>query len=241
MTPLRELTRPARLRDTARLIIDADGRIQEASAAAHRLLGYEAGSIVGLWLSWMTPPSSHGLLEQLSEALRNASELRLTSVLLRDDGSPLPVVVSTQPSISVRGRELALMLELDAEATTVVAPPASKTFPRLPTASRTEAPATQRPPPPRGSARPKRRQRDSLPRKVEPSPVLRTEVSERLDACIELLRWLHSQLHRRGTRHIARDRALSRMVLREASALLEQCRADLNSTAAPEEGGEHRR
>jgi hypothetical protein len=58
-------------------------------------------------------------------------------------------------------------------------------------------------------------------------------VSEQLTACMELLRWLDMQLERHKTPELVRDRALARVVVQEASALLHQCRAKLQRNERP--------
>jgi hypothetical protein len=53
------------------------------------------------------------------------------------------------------------------------------------------------------------------------------DVPEQLAACTELLRWLDAQLQRSSARESPRDRALARIVLQEASQLIELCQSAL--------------
>jgi hypothetical protein len=57
--------------------------------------------------------------------------------------------------------------------------------------------------------------------------VARFDVANQLSACIELLAWLDMQLERHKTPELVRERALARVVVQEAAALVDQCRAKL--------------
>jgi hypothetical protein len=105
------------------------GQILDASDTTHRLLGYRPGALVGLFLAWITPPSRHGLLPQLSRAFDSGRPLCLPTVIVRDDGSLLPVVLTTQPSESKCGETLAVTMEEDEEPTGEKPPSISQTFP----------------------------------------------------------------------------------------------------------------
>jgi hypothetical protein len=50
---------------------------------------------------------------------------------------------------------------------------------------------------------------------------------------MELLRWLDMQLERHQKPELVRDRALARVVVQEASALLDQCRDKLQQGERP--------
>lgn len=262
-----DVTRIEKPRTEARLVLDSMGQILDASDAAHRLLGYRPGALVGLFLAWITPPSRHGLLPQLTRAFDNARLLSLPTVIVRDDGSLLPVVLTTQPGESKCGETLAVTIEQDEEPTGKKPPSISQTFPvqRPPGASSREQPAKRaaqstRPSPshptrisnvpqlefpgrpirlPAQRVAPPPANRASVPRS-EPAPskanselLDRSDVSEHLTACMELLRWLDMQLERHQTPELVRDRALARVVVQEASALLDQCRATLRRNERP--------
>jgi hypothetical protein len=253
-----DVTRIEKPRSEARLVLDSMGQILDASDATHRLLGYRPGALLGVFLAWITPPSRHALLTQLSRSFDNARPLCLPTVLVRDDGSLLPVVFTTQPAESKRGETLAVRLEQDEEPTGARSPSRSQTFPvqRAPGADskakllpKPPRPSTIHPtrisnapppafagrptPPPAQRATPSFRSRA---RAAPPEPgsskatsefVSHSAMSEQLSACMELLHWLDMQLERHRTPELVRERALARVVVQEASSLLDQCRNGL--------------
>jgi hypothetical protein len=220
----------------ARMVVDAHGQIRDATQEVHRLLAYAEGSLVGLSLAWLMPPSRHGQLTQLIGARPDERPLSLRCVLMREDGSLLSVFISAQSHAAKRGRELALTLDIDEEPT-VVAPRALQPFSIT---ERSEVRAQQRQPtsrPTRLSARlpappvasldqtQVSKPNGSLSRKLSE----RAELAEQLSACREMVSWLDLQLQKQGgaQHQFVRDRAAARVVLHELSTLLEHCRATL--------------
>jgi PAS domain S-box-containing protein len=246
MKSARDVTRVERPRSDARLVVDANGQIRVANQGAHRLLAYADGSLVGLSLAWLMPPSRHEKLAQLSRAHKDAKTLCLQSVLIREDGSLVSVVMSTQPCVDTEGQELTLTLELDEEPTVGAPRSAHEHFPATERSGMTTMP----PPdyakvrigtnqPTRLSARPPAGTPLSRGRAAKlattaggftPRPASPTDVAAQLSACSELVSWLDLQLQRHDgdARHeFVRDRAVARVVLQELSTLLENCRATL--------------
>lgn len=248
MTRSPEVTRVGKPRAEARLLMDAHGQIREANDAAHRLLQYDAGTLVGLSLAWIMPPSRHTLLRELIQALKEGARRSLPGVLMREDSSLVLVVVTTNPCLGPRGPELALGLEPDEQAMSAIqrvelndmqvapsaaaiARPSSRAQPKpAPGASGPRSPAR----PTRLSARPPTLQARHPARAREPrSETLPLDVPEQLAACTDLLRWLDGQFQQSGARESPRDRALARIVLQEASQLIELCQRALRSQAPP--------
>lgn len=247
-----DVTRIAKPRTEAWLVLDSMGQILNASDATHRLVGYRPGALVGVFLSWITPPSRHALLTQLSRAFDNASRLSLPTVLVRDDGSLLSVVLTTQPSESRRGETLALTIEQDEEPTSKKPPAISQMFPvqRRPGAAsqpKRQTSENVRPSPSQPTrisnvpaeypGRPIRLPAQRVaPPPERRAPVARSEPvpsdqSEKLAACMELLRWLDMQLELHKEPELVRDRALARVVVQEAAALIEHFSASLKPDA----------
>lgn len=241
-----DVTRVEKPRTEARLVLDSMGQILDASDAAHRLFGYRPGALLGLFLAWITPPSRHALLTQLRSAFDSGRPLSLATVVARDDGSLLPVVFTTQPSESRRGETLAVTIEQDEEPTSKKPSSISQTFPvqRRPGAKPGAQPVPRAPEMPRPSpsrptrisnvpsgpypGRPIRLPAQRIVRSDTRAPVpAPVDHSDKLSACMELLRWLDMQLELHNEPELVRDRALARVVVQEASALLEQCRAAL--------------
>jgi PAS domain S-box-containing protein len=243
MPPATEVTQVATPRVEARLVVDAKGQIHEANPALHHLLGYQPGTLVGLSLAWLMPPSQHTLLAELTRAFRDARRARFVGTLMPEDGSLLPVIMMAEPCIGAGGQRLALWVEPDDPTT--VSSRASQTFPRsAPAASVSRAspppiPASARPASARvdGSraattstspSRPPRSPASSSPPHVRDAQGSPAEFTESLAACRELLRWLDVQLQHQSTRGIPRNGGpLAAMVLDEASTLLDRCRAAL--------------
>jgi PAS fold len=117
MTHAPDVTRVGKQRTEARMVIDAHGQIRAANDAVHRLLNYRGDSLVGLSLAWITPPSQHTVLGELTRALHEGARRTLPGVLMRDDSSLLRVLITTNPHTGTRGRELVLSFELDDEPT----------------------------------------------------------------------------------------------------------------------------
>jgi len=211
MTHAPEVTRVAKLHTEARLIIDARGQIRDANEAAHRLLDFRAGTLIGLSLAWIMPPTRHTLMGELIQVFKEGAQRSLPGVLMRDDGSLILVIMTTPPYTGPRGRELAVSLELDEEPASTVQRVG------LPGASAPAAlPSTLPPPSSRQVAAPAR-----------PAEAQRLDVTEQLAACTELLSWLDGQLQRPGARETPQERAFARVVLQEASQLIERCQSAL--------------
>jgi PAS domain S-box-containing protein len=237
MPPATEVFQVASPRVEARLVVDVKGQIHEANPALHRLLGYQPGTLVGLSLAWIMPPSQHTLLGELTRAVHDARRTRLSGTLMPEDGSLLPVVMLAEPCIGAGGQRLALWVEAD-EPTRVSAR-TSQTFLRSATAASTSraspppipasarvdgshaARASTSPPQPAAAPAPSSSARA---RDAQGSPA---EFIESLAACRELLRWLDAQLQHQSSGGIPRNGPLAAVVLEEASALLDQCRAAL--------------
>ena len=66
---------------------------------------------------------------------------------------------------------------------------------------------------------------------LSPSGPAHVDVAEQLGACMELLRWLDGQLQLPTSDDSKRERALARVVLQEATALIEQCRSQASVDA----------
>ena len=194
MTHVPEVTRVGKSRAEARMVIDADGQIREANEAAHRLLNYGADSLINLSLAWIMPPSRHALLGELKQALHEGAGRSLPCVLMRNNSSLISVLITTHPCTGSRGQELALSFELDEQPVSRIQPVDLGVA-----KAAAKAPVTSRP------------------------PAQRDEVPEQLAACMELLHWLDGQLQCSGERESPRERALARIVLQEASQLIEHC------------------
>jgi hypothetical protein len=242
MTKAADVTRVEKQPVEARLIMDAHGQIREANAAAHRLLHYTAGTLVGLSLAWIMPPSRHTLLRELLQALRDGARISLPGVLMRDDSSLILVMMTANPCTGPRGHELALSFELDDHPMTAVRRIADGTADTLKarasssvgrrqsgsTVAASASGALSPARPTRLSARP------PMPPGLTPSPVQRSQaqqidVARQLAACMELLNWLDCQLQKPGGHETTRDLAVARMVLQEASQLVEHCHNALRS------------
>jgi len=117
MTRIHDVTPIAKPGAEARLIVDGIGAIRDANAAAYRLLGYQAGTLRGLSLAWIMPPSQHALIPQLTSAWKEGRRMLASSTFMRDDGSSLSLIISAEPCGSERGHELSLRLEGDEEPT----------------------------------------------------------------------------------------------------------------------------
>jgi hypothetical protein len=209
MTRTPDVTRVGKRRAEARLMVDARGQIREASEAAHRLLYYGAEALVGRSIRCIVPSSRQALLGALG------------------DVSLVGVVVTAQPQRTAYGRALALSIEPDDEPTTLA-------FASLEDASasgnyrahgeRALSPSK----PTRLSARP------PMPSRVVPARTRKAQqaagsvdIPEQLAACRAVLRWLEAQL--RGAPPGPRERALARLVLEEASSLIELCRRTMRT------------
>lgn len=227
-----------------RLAVDARGRICEANGAAHRLLHYDAESLVGLPLAWIMPASRHVLVEKLKRACQDRARCDFAAGLLREDGSVIAVWMTAQPYRGPDGPWLALSLAPDEEPTSAIQrasvaaashaarsarasppplPPAAtrprrgKTIPLVPALSQ-------------GSVRPAAPVSTRTARTTQPF-VPHVDVGEQLTACMELLRWLDGQLERQGRRDTPRERGLVQIAAREALALLEVCQTALSLKA----------
>jgi hypothetical protein len=256
MTHAPDVTRVGKLRPEARLIIDARGQIRDANDAAHHLLDYRAGTLIGLSLAWIMPPTRHTVMGDLIEAFKQGARRSLPGVLMRDNGSLILVTMTTHPCTGPRGQELALSLELDEEPASGVqrggtsrasaaavlpstlpppAPPAPRgadlPSTRVQSAARTPRHGISPSRPTRLSARPlaptPATRRATAP--AHSAELQRREVTEQLEACTELLCWLDGQLQRPSARESARDRAFARVVVREASQLIARCQNALRS------------
>jgi hypothetical protein len=178
------------------------------------------------------------LLGELTRAFRGARRARLVGTLMPEDGSLLPVIMMAEPCIGAAGQRLALWVEPDDPTT--VSSRASQTFLR----SALAASASRASPPPipviarvdgsrrtattsTSPSRPPRAPASSAPPHVRDAQGSPAEFIESLAACRELLRWLDAQLQHQTTRGIPRNGPLAAVVLDEASALLDRCRAAL--------------
>ena len=91
MTLAAETSRVAKVHAPAQLTVSPSGDIRSASAAAHRLLGYADGSLVGLSLAWLAPPSRHEVLAKLEVALDRSTPICAETMFMREDGEMLHV------------------------------------------------------------------------------------------------------------------------------------------------------
>jgi hypothetical protein len=199
--------------------MDSRGEIREANDAVHRLLKYRAGTLIGLSLPWIMPPSRHALLPELIEALTNGARRSLPLVLMRDDSSHVLVMVTAEPYSGPRGRELALTLELDDEPTSAIQ--------RVDLEALRDAARPATPPAPlQVNHRPVRaRPSASLPNRVAST----LHVPEQLTACRELLQRIACQLEHPATMQNPQQQALARLTIREASLLIDHCQNALSA------------
>jgi PAS domain S-box-containing protein len=248
MPPATEVIQVATPRVEARLVVDANGHIYEANPALHRLLGHQPGTLVGLSLAWIMPPSQHTMLGELKRAFHDVHRVRLLGTLMAEDGSLLPVIMLAEPCMVAGGRRLVLWVEPDAP--TIISQRALQSLPRsAQLASMSHANALPRPaivslngshaatasttplsPPPAPAPSSPPHVRDAQGSPVfahAPEGALGPEFIESLAACRELLRWLDGQLQHQSTPSVPRNGRLAAVVLDEASALLDQCRAAL--------------
>lgn len=227
----------------ARLVMDVHGEIREANVAAHRLLRYRPGMLVGISLARLIPPSRQALLHEVAQAFENGAPCSLPGVLACDDGSQILVVLTTEHRTGPRGRELVLVVELDDEPTSAIRRGDLEALraaarPTPPVPSTVPAPGPEGPPaaapekakfsPARPTSLSVRQRSPRIPvtrpagrREPDASPI---DVPAQLAACSELLRWLDSQLQQPATQETPQERALARILIREASQLIEICR-----------------
>jgi hypothetical protein len=224
MTRTPDVTRVGKRRAEARLMVDARGQIREASEAAHRLLQYGVETLVGRSITCIVPSSRQRLLSGLADVFTQGVSRTLPGVLLARDGSMVGVVVSAQPQRTAYGRALSLSIEPDDEPTTLAYSSASDSGKYRALDQRGLSPSK----PTRLSARP------PVPSRVAPARTRKAQpasgsvdVPEQLAACRAVLRWLEAQL--RGAPPGPRERALARLVLEEASSLIELCRRTLRT------------
>lgn len=233
MPPATEVIQVAPPRVEARLVVDAKGQIHEANLALHSLLGYQPGTLLGLSLAWIMPPSQHTLLGDLKRAFHDAGRTRLSGTLMPEDGTLLPVIMIAEPCMVAGGRRLALWVEPD-EPTTV-SPRSSRTRPRP--AQPASAPRSNPPSIPAIASVGPRAPASSSPPHVRDARGSPAEFIESLAACRELLRWLDAQLQHQNTGGIPRNGPLAAVVLDEASALLDQCRTALRALRETTDSG----
>ncbi len=229
MTRSPDVTRVGKRRAEARLLVDARGYIREANEAAHRLLQYATSALVGRSIARLVPPSRQTLLGALGDVFVEGVARNLPGVLLTRDGGMIGVVVAAQPQRSAYGRSLALSIEPDDEPTTLafagVIQDASESGSYRASGQRMLSPSK----PTRLSARPPAPSRvvPARPRKAAAAGASSVDVPEQLAACRAVLRWLEAQL--RGVPPGPRERALAKLVLQEASSLIELCQRTLRS------------
>ena len=228
MTRSPDVTRVGKRRAEARLLVDARGYIREANEAAHRLLQYGATALVGRSFTRLVPPTRQTLLGTLGEVFVQGVARNLPGVLLTRDGGMIGVVVAAQPQRTAYGRTLVLSIEPDDEPTTqafaALFQDASESGKYRASEERFVSPSK----PTRLSARPPAPSRmvPSRTRKAAAANAV-ADVPEQLAACRAVLRWLEAQL--RGVPPGPRERALAKLVLQEASGLIELCQRTLRS------------
>lgn len=223
-----ELMRNANPTEAA-LVIDTHMRICSANEAAHQLLGYRADSLKDMSLAWLLPPARQGLLSELRAAQRNGGRVCVPGALMREDGSLVGVILTTQACTHGGGSALAVELVPDDDPT-LARTRNSQTFP-LPRGARSSASPSRKtatpPPVPAEALSPKRP--PSAPPKHESARAAATAVAGQLSTCLDLLHWLDAQVLGQASQDSPKQRALARVVLHQAAELLEECRGTLHA------------
>jgi PAS domain S-box-containing protein len=94
------------------LIIDPQGRVGEANAAAHRMLGYDDGALIGLDATNMVDRDSQARLLDVLQAAANQAQ-QLTAQ--RQDGSSLPIELRVTRLPEQPHQRLAIMRDIRAQ------------------------------------------------------------------------------------------------------------------------------
>ena len=227
MTRSPDVTRVGKRRAEARLLVDARGYIREANEAAHRLLQYAATALVGRSIARLVPATRQTLLGALGDVFTQGVARNLPGVLLTRDGGMIGVVVAAQPQRSPYGRALALSIEPDDEPTTLAFAGLMQSASDSGKYRASDVVSPSKPT--RLSARPPAPSRvtPSRMRKAPAAGAPSVDVPEQLAACRAVLRWLEAQL--RDVPPGPRERALAKLVLQEASSLIELCQRTLRS------------
>lgn len=204
------------------LLVSRDQTVTSANSAALKLLGFRADELVGLSLKWLSPPSQHGVLDNIHAVFTLRKPVRVNTVLLHNNGTRVDVAMVMEPTLGTRGEVSAVRVRCEAPRPSL--PPRALTvMPSQDTTgitARSSLLASQRntipPTAPRVSA-------------LHPAnDQTRESLTERLESAVQLMRWAANLLTAPsdGTDD-ARDRARLLLVLRDASELVEECQREL--------------
>lgn len=84
-----------------------EGTITSWNASAERILGYQAGRVLGKSLSLLVPAGDAGMTRKLLQACEQRQPTELEMEWLRLDGSPVEVAVTCSPVVDVDGHAIA--------------------------------------------------------------------------------------------------------------------------------------
>jgi PAS domain S-box-containing protein len=95
------------------IVVGSDGAVGYANAAAHRMLAYPAGSLLGKPLHQLT--SSDAWNELSSEPVLSEHQRirRLQSQLVRCDGSVVDVALTIEPALNEQNERTAFVLSYE--------------------------------------------------------------------------------------------------------------------------------
>jgi PAS domain S-box-containing protein len=239
------------------LLVGIDQTVSYANPAAHKLLGYLQGTLGGLSLRWVTPPSRHGELRNIDALFTGQGTRRIRSSVLSADGKHIEVAMTLEPCKNESGETVAVSIRyqvLPAHTSMVVpraalprmtsTPPRSGSQPlsqRAPAAAPKVEPAKEESPtqpvrvrvPPHG-ARSMAPQPPPPPASQShvnaPRGVRGEELNERLDSALQLIRWLDERFASANDPSLddPRERARLRLVLSETRGLVQECRRELD-------------
>jgi PAS domain S-box-containing protein len=116
MTLATKTIRVVEIPEGPRLTVSPTGEIRAANDPAHRLLGYPAGSLVGLSLAWLAPPSRHDVLRKLAVALERSTPLCVECVFMREDGEMLHVDLTLRARLGGSGGERLIAVEIEEDS-----------------------------------------------------------------------------------------------------------------------------